>query len=259
MATNEEVCKEIHIQKHSGHEPWRFLWWGNSVCCAFPPILLFSNCVQMQNCISQPAHINITGVSHSSFKAFSFQQQQKIKRKKLPTKTEKCEGEQMDPEEPTATISPVTHPKTALKLHQWRTTHSHIHPLAPDSFIPKKPLHKYYTWVYPTPPSLNPPVYTTLIKSKILGEISCFPQQLEEECQAAATHGCLCSPKTELVIRLSSICQTFTSKPRPMQKPDPGRQDESMKPHCVRQHGLKLVTGFDTTDLSWERPQSCPP
>lgn len=28
---------------------------------------------------------------------------------------------------------------TALKLHQWRTTtHSHIHPLAPDSFIPKK-------------------------------------------------------------------------------------------------------------------------
>lgn len=129
MATNEEVCKEIQIQSHSGHESYWLdpIWWGKEdtsqtqFAVLFPPVLLFSNSIQTQNCIKVSLYIPILQELHILHsKPFPFSNNKKIKRKKLPIRTEKCEGEkteQMDPEQPTATISSGTSQITALKLH----------------------------------------------------------------------------------------------------------------------------------------------
>lgn len=120
----------------------------------FPSSALVQFCIDAELHQGQVAHTYITGASHSSFRPFFFQQQQKLRKTshgngKLFWVGDRADGSQ----QPTATTSCGTSQITALKLHQRRpTTQSCILLLDPDPFIPGKPLHECYTSVYPTPP-----------------------------------------------------------------------------------------------------------
>lgn len=138
----------------------------------FPRSALVQFCIDAEPHQGQVAHTYITGASHSSFRPFFFQQQQKLRKtshgnEKLFWGGDRADGSQ----QPTATTSCGMSQITALKLHQWRTTtQSCILLFAPDPFIPGKPLHECYT--YTSLEQVYKEKKKTPLKTKILGERS---------------------------------------------------------------------------------------
>lgn len=131
-----------HLVKQGRH-------FSNSACYALPqfcscPILYRHRTASRSDC------------THLHYRSFTFLIQTlflpattKNKEKKTSHGNGKLywEGDRADgSQQPTVTTSCGTSQITALKLHQWRTTtQSCVLLLAPDPFIPEKPLHECYT------------------------------------------------------------------------------------------------------------------